>query len=45
MIILYVILGIVVLFLVAGLFMKKDFNYEKSVSINAGRRKSLAACS
>jgi hypothetical protein len=39
MIILYVILGIVVLLLIAGLFISKDFKYEKVVSINASNEK------
>jgi hypothetical protein len=35
MIVLYVILGIVLLILVAGLLVSRDANYEKSVEINA----------
>lgn len=35
MIILYVILGIVLLILVAGLFISKDVNYEKSLTVQA----------
>jgi hypothetical protein len=35
MIIVYIILGLIALLLIAGLFISKDANFEKSVSINA----------
>ena len=35
MIVIYIILGIIALFLILGLFISKDMNYEKSISIDA----------
>jgi hypothetical protein len=39
MIILYIILGVIALILITGLFVSKDLNYEKSVSIDSSREK------